>query len=73
MYRGEISEFIFEPQYGYGERGNMSRPKVHKNAKARNASSARAAATARADLAQRAAAARRSCGISSSSLRGDRR
>ena len=32
MNRGEISEFIFEPDYAYGERGCTTRPKVHKNA-----------------------------------------
>ena len=35
MNRGEIAEFIFEPAYGYGEKGNTSRPKVHRNAKLR--------------------------------------
>jgi len=35
MNRGEIAEFILEPEYGYGEMGNASRPKVHKNAKLR--------------------------------------
>ena len=35
MNRGEIAEFIIEPEYAYGERGSSSRPQVHKNAKLR--------------------------------------